>query len=124
MDLSLLVSILAVQICSSYPAEASSVTCDNRCNISSGGEYYRSFLSLEESIIYDLTIAADEGDIAFASSPCRDELMMIKEGIRVKDAWAFKRKCSILSVINKQILKDIDKNTSGSVCFGDVRDFR
>jgi hypothetical protein len=116
MKFSLLIAIVFVQICSTY-AEALSVSCDNRLNVSSGAGIYRSLLGSEESIIYDLTIAASEGDIDFDSSRCREELMLIKEGIREKDAWTFKRKCSISSVINKQIPKDIDKKTSGSVCF-------
>jgi hypothetical protein len=100
----LLLSSLLVQICSSN-TEAICVTCNNRLNVSSNNGTYHSFFSVEESIVYDLTIAANDDDIAFFSRRCREELMLIKEGIRLKDIWAFKRKCSISAFINKQILK-------------------
>lgn len=111
-----LLFIFFVQTCSVY-SKAFSVPCDNSFNVTSDADNYRSLLQSEDSIIYDLTNVVTEADIDFDLSRCRQELMVIKEGIRKKDAWTFKRKCSILSVINKQIVKTLSKDFRKLLCF-------
>lgn len=76
-----------------YPATSEvfkeSCECEKRYNTSNTADNYRKLLHLN-SIIYDLTNIAS--GIDFETNRCKEELMLIKEGVGKKDVWAFKRK--------------------------------
>lgn len=67
--------------------------CEKRYNASNTADNYRKLLHLN-SIIYDLTNIAS--GIDFETNRCREELMVINEGVGKKDVWAFKRKFLLL----------------------------
>lgn len=92
-------------------SEVFSVSCDNSSGISKGTENYHSFFH-SNSLLYELTNTVTKADIDFDSTRCREELLMIKEGIREKDVWTFRRKCSDPLIISKQITKTTDRNMS------------
>lgn len=85
-----LILIIFLHICSAR-AKVSDESCDIRCRASNNTDNYHKHLH-SNSIIYGLANIA--ADIVFDSGRCRDDLMLIKEGIRRKFVWAFKRKYS------------------------------
>lgn len=82
--------IILLQICLSYASQLFSESCEKSLNISNGTDScHHKFLG-SDSVIYELV--NNLRDIDFESNRCNDELMLIKEGIEVKDVWALKRK--------------------------------
>lgn len=87
---SLAFPIIFLQICLVFSAVCNDESCDkNRLNISNtADESYKFFITT--SIIYDLSNIVL--DIDSESTRCGEDLMLIKEGVRKKELWAFKRK--------------------------------
>lgn len=81
--------IILLQICL-YASQIFSESCEKSLNSSNSADScHQKFLG-SDSVIYELV--NNLRDIDFESNRCNDELMLIKEGIQVKDVWAFKRK--------------------------------
>lgn len=84
--------LLLTVFISVYPAssEVSEKSCEKEKshNASNTADNYGKLLH-SYSIIYELVNIAT--GIDFETARCKEELMVIKEGLRKKDVWAFKR---------------------------------
>lgn len=86
---SLAFPLIFLQISLAFSEVCNNESCDkNQLNITDG-ESYKFFITT--SIIYDLSNIV-LGDDFESTTRCGEELMLIKEGVRKKELWAFKRK--------------------------------
>jgi hypothetical protein len=76
--------------------------CDSCFNASNSADYHK--LLSYNSIIYELAKLAS--DIDFESNKCKEEMLLIGEGIQRNEVWAFKSKQNTSRTYDKfRILK-------------------